>query len=343
MLKEFLNKYDTVIFDMDGVMTSEQNYWNCAALTVWEYLNLNLDKPVYVNAAESMEKLKEIRALVFCDDELITVLKGKGVNSNWDLGYVTVLITWIVYGKYVPNDFGQVLEYAKNLSGNILDEYDELAKKASENTGIEFEQLKRNESVWKTMHLIFQSWFLGDDIYCEQYGCEPEYVKGKTGLLYSEEPIVNKEKLHELLKELSESKRVCTGTGRPYVEILQPLKDWDILKYFYENGLCNYNHVEAAEKKLNNNALTKQHPYMFLKALYGTDYDDEKIISGEYDKLKIKKTLVVGDAGSDIFAAKAMGADFCAVLTGVNGKAAKKYFEDLKAEYILNDVTEMLV
>ena len=38
-LAKFLDKYDTVIFDMDGVITSEQNYWNCAALTVWEYLN----------------------------------------------------------------------------------------------------------------------------------------------------------------------------------------------------------------------------------------------------------------------------------------------------------------
>ena len=41
-LAKFLDKYDTVIFDMDGVITSEQNYWNCAALTVWEYLNYNL-------------------------------------------------------------------------------------------------------------------------------------------------------------------------------------------------------------------------------------------------------------------------------------------------------------
>ena len=40
-LAKFLDKYDTVIFDMDGVITSEQNYWNCAALTVWEYLNYN--------------------------------------------------------------------------------------------------------------------------------------------------------------------------------------------------------------------------------------------------------------------------------------------------------------
>ena len=49
-LAKFLDKYDTVIFDMDGVITSEQNYWNCAALIVWEYLNYNSGQKI--NAAE---------------------------------------------------------------------------------------------------------------------------------------------------------------------------------------------------------------------------------------------------------------------------------------------------
>ena len=51
-------------------------------------------------------------------------------------------------------------------------------------------------------------------------------------------------------------------------------------------------------------------------------------------------TLIVGDAGADILAAKAMGADFCAVLTGVQGERARPYFEKLNAEYILNSVLE---
>lgn len=343
MLCEFLDKYDTVIFDMDGVMTSEQNYWNSAALTVWEYLHLNTDENLRINPAECIEKLREIRARVFCNDELISVLKGKGVNSNWDLGYVTVLLTWIVYGKCVPEDFNAVLEYAQKLGDNILDEYDRLAEEAHIKSGFSCDWMKRNGLMWNTMQLMFQEWFLGDRLFKKQYGQAPSFNEGKPGLLFKEEPIVDKAKLKELLKELSETKRVCTGTGRPYIEVLQPITDWDIKKYFAENGLCNYDHVSAAEKRLNSNALTKPHPYMFLKALYGTDYEDEKIVNGEYDSERIKKTLIVGDAGSDILAAKAMGADFCAVLTGVNGKAARTYFEELKAEYILDCVTDMLI
>lgn len=332
MLKSFLDKYDTVIFDMDGVITSEQNYWNCAALTVWEYLNLN--KGIHIDATYGMKNYGKIRKKVFCDDELISVLKGKGVNSNWDLGYMIVLISWICK---VDEDFEPVLEYARKLPDNIIDEYDNLAKECSDISGFDFEWLKRNGVMWQTMQSLFQEWFLGEKLWGK-----PSIHPGKTGLLFNEEPIVDKSKLHILLKELSESKRLCTGTGRPLVEMMRPLEDWEIKNYFAVNGLCNYDHVVAAEKELNNNALTKPHPYMFLKALYGTDYDNAKILDGDYDKSKISKTLIVGDAGSDILAAKAMGADFCAVLTGVSGQAARGYFEKMKAEYILDDVCSML-
>ena len=62
-----------------------------------------------------------------------------------------------------------------------------------------------------------------------------------------------------------------------------------------------------AEKELKT-TLTKPHPYTFLKAMCGTDYDNKRIIDDDYDKSKLKTTLVVGDAGADILAAKAMGA-----------------------------------
>lgn len=332
MLKSFLNKYDTVIFDMDGVITSEQNYWNCAALTVWEYLNYN--RGININAAVGMKNYPKIRKKVFCNDELISVLKSKGVNSNWDLGYVTVLIAWICK---IEEDFEPVLEYAKNLSDNIINEYDKLAKKCSQISGFDYEWLKRNGLMWQTMHTLFQEWFLGEELWGK-----PSMHPGKTGLLLNEEPIVNKDKLRRLLKELSESKRLCTGTGRPQIEMMKPIEDWGVKQYFAADGLCNYDHVVAAETALNNNALTKPHPYMFLKALYGTDYDDAKILDGSYDREKIQKTLIVGDAGSDILAAKAMGADFCAVLTGVSGRSAKGYFEEMGADYILDDVCSML-
>ena len=141
-LKSFLDKYDTIIFDMDGVITSEQNYWNSAALTVWETL---ADKShAKIDTEYCMRHLKEIRDEVFCGDELISVLKSKGVNSNWDLGYVTVLIAWITKGDEQYGSFRDVLEYAKKLPDNIIDAYDELAQKCCDVTGYDMFYLRRN-------------------------------------------------------------------------------------------------------------------------------------------------------------------------------------------------------
>lgn len=321
-MRDFLNKYNTVIFDMDGVITSEEKYWDAAALTVWEYIRLCRDESISV--PECMANVREIRKTVFCNDELIKVLKNKGLNSNWDLGYVTVLVAWILKTE----DFNKILDYAKTLPDNIMKGYEFLARECAMVTGYDYKWLCRNELMWKTMQGIFQEWYLGDK------------AKDKSGLMFSEEPIVEKEKLCALIKNLSKTHRLCTGTGRPWVEIKTPLREWGIIDCFVPDGLSNYDHVKIAEERFGT-SLVKPHPYMFLKALYGTDYNDEKIIGGEYDKSKIEKTLVVGDAGSDILAAQAMGADFCAVLTGVAGKSAKGYFEKMNAEYILDSVLDL--
>lgn len=336
-LAKFLDKYDTVIFDMDGVITSEQVYWDCAALTVWEYLKWNSDGADSIDTQWAQQHVKEIRNRVFCDDRLISVLKGKGVNSNWDLGYVVVLLAWICGGKKYNGDFSDVLKMAEKLPENILDAYDDLAKKASEKTGFDYGWTRRNELMWRTMVLIFQEWYLGDAL----NGKASMHGK-KSGLINNEQPIIDKDILRKMLSLLSQNKRVCTGTGRPYAEMIRPLDAWDIKKYFAPDGLCNYDHVVAAEEELENHALTKPHPYMFLKALYGTGCDNKKLVDGDYDCEKIKTTLIVGDAGADILAAKAMGADFCAVLTGIQGARARKYFEELNAEHIMNSVADFV-
>ena len=329
-MKKFMDKYNTVIFDMDGVITSEENYWNSAALTVREFLSTKA-KP---DPAEMSRNVHGIRREVFADDRIIFALKRRGVNSNWDLGYVTVLIAYILG----TDDSGRILEFAEGLSDNILDEYDRLANEAAKKTGKPPEY--RNGKLWTAMHDCFQEWFLGDELFIKQYGRKPLSC-GKPGLVKTEQPIIQMTVLKELLAELSKTKRVCTGTGRPYLELISPLEEWDIMKYFAPDGLSNYDHVAAAETNTGM-TLTKPHPYIFLKALFGTGYDDERLISGDYDSDKVNTALVVGDAGADILAAHAMGADFCAVLTGINGKAARTYFEQLGAEYILDSVVELI-
>lgn len=336
-MKEFLENYDTIIFDMDGVITSERVYWECAALTAYEFLNSKDyfgGKLIDVKVLEN--DVSEICKDIFASDKLIELLKGKGVNSNWDLGYITILMHFIT-GSDKAED---IMAYADGLSLDIVSEYDRLAQEAAKCKNMSFEYFKRNGELWQNMMMCFQEWFRGDEFFRKSMGKEP-VLSGKNGFISKEEPLIDRIKLKNLLTELSKTKRLCVGTGRPADEILSPLTAWGILGFFDTRGFVPYDYVQKAENE-NNVILTKPNPYTFLKALYGTDYSDLKIISGDYDKEKIKRALVVGDAGADILASKAMGADFCAVLTGIAGEKSRSYFEDMNAEYILSSVCDMM-
>lgn len=332
---DFLNKYDTVIFDMDGVITEESHYWDSAALTVWQYTH-----PRGTDAAWCMDNIKKIRSAVFMDDKIIVSLKNRGVNSNWDLGYVTYLLSVICGG-----DAEKLYEMTLGFD-NILDVYDDIAKAAAEKDHADFSEYRREGRLWNDMVDVFQEWFLGDELFREIFKKEPT-VSGKRGLIHDEMPIIPMKRLKMLFDVLqSENINICMATGRPFHEIYTPMKEWGMYEYFKKDGFITYDTVVKAEKELKKQgiaiALTKPAPYMFLKALFGEDYPDRDIIDGNYDKTKIKKALAVGDAGADIIAAKSGGFDFAAVLTGIAGESARGYFEEMNADYILNNSGELI-
>lgn len=332
---DFLNKYDTVIFDMDGVITEESHYWDSAALTVYQYMNAHK-----TDAGWCMENIAKIRSSVFADDRIIVSLKNRGVNSNWDLGYVTYLLIRITDG-----DAQKV--YEKTLGfDNILDVYDDIAKKAAEKDGASFQEYRREGDLWNKMVDVFQEWFLGDEMFRDIFKKEPT-LTGKKGLIHDEKPIIPMERLRALLDTLKrENINICIGTGRPFHEIYTPINEWGLFGYFKRDGFITYDSVVRAEEVLRQQGiiqpLTKPAPFMFLKALFGEDYPDTDIVRGNYDRQKIKKALVVGDAGADILAAKAGGFDFAAVLTGIAGEGARKYFEEMNADYILPDAGHLI-
>lgn len=332
----FLNKYDTVIFDMDGVITSEQNYWTCAALTVWEWIYSNkLYGSRELDADELSKNAAKIRYEVFCDDKLIELLKAKGVNSNWDLGYIVFAVSRILE----TDDFSRIMDFCSNMADNILDEYDRISAELAKKLGCDCD---RNGKLWTEMMHTFQEWFLGDSLFIKKFKNTPKLSK-KPGLIHTEKPIIPQDRLVQIFKSLAaQNKRLATGTGRPSDELFVPLESFGIMKYFAKDGIVNYDHVMHAEAQTGMN-LTKPHPYIFYKAMLGEGFPDNRIISGDFDQKMTESTLVVGDAGADILAAKAMGADFCAVLTGVSGKAARDYFEAMRAEYILDSLVDFVV
>lgn len=336
----FLKGIHRIIFDMDGVITSEQNYWNAAALTVYEMLYSSQyfgDRDIQVDP--SAEEIKQIRKKVFLDDQLISLLKDRGINTNWDLAYVVLCIARILYTHH----FEEIYRYisVRDLEGEEI--YRFLMYKLSLLTGMDEEYYQRHGEFWNQCQKVFQEWYLGEKAYLKTYGQKPSQ-SGKKGLMYSEQPIIPLDELRNILKVLHSSGiSLGIGTGRPFIEIHAPLVLWEVDQYFDRQSYITYTEVEEAEKtNPGKESLAKPHPYVFLKAIFGKESDDSWLLRGEYDKGEISHTLIVGDAGSDIMAAKAIQCKFAAVLTGVSGQKARSYFEQMGADYILDSIRELV-
>ena len=327
---------------MDGVITSEQNYWDIASLTVYELLNS--DKfygSKNFSSNDLLSRVKEIRSEVFEDDKLITLLKERGVNSNWDLAFV--VFSYMLSGKF--SSYSDVLKYLEAHALPTFEMYDECARLISERLHLPVEKCVRNEEIWLICRDVFQEWYLGSDGFFRLYGKKPN-CSDKDSMERREVPVIDKDDIVMVLSALHNSgKKLLVATGRSDSELLLPFELWDIGKYFEPDSLATYTCIYNAEQRLlkegRHMQLAKPHPYIFLKALFPY-LSDSEILEGRYDKSVLKRALVVGDAGSDILAAKKMGADFLAVLTGVSGKKAEKYFKEQNAEYICPSITGMI-
>src|SRR6266567_5042841 len=85
-----------VIFDLDGVITSEEAYWDAAGLTLHElcysprYWHIDAALEQYV-PVKTAEESRRVSRAIFPTSEILS-LKARAINSNWDTCYVTVCL-----------------------------------------------------------------------------------------------------------------------------------------------------------------------------------------------------------------------------------------------------------
>lgn len=97
-----------IIFDMDGVITSEERYWDAAALTVWELLfgakHLGVQPfggiPDF-KTDPSPGEIATVRRIIFCEDRVIAFFKQQAINSNWDIAYLTFIFHFIAMLRHL--------------------------------------------------------------------------------------------------------------------------------------------------------------------------------------------------------------------------------------------------
>ncbi|KPV44781.1 HAD family hydrolase [Alicyclobacillus ferrooxydans] len=91
--------YNLILFDIDGVLLSEERYFDASALTVYElisageYMGLTIagapvDEEGLKSALLSDESITLIRQFVFANDEVLDFMKRRGINANWDMVYL---------------------------------------------------------------------------------------------------------------------------------------------------------------------------------------------------------------------------------------------------------------
>ncbi|HEY4552698.1 MAG TPA: HAD family hydrolase, partial [Bacillaceae bacterium] len=188
----------TVLFDVDGVLLSEERYFDASSLTVWEMLNssnyMGLAPETY-KTDFSDEEIASIRKEVFVSDRVLKFLKSRGLNANWDMiflaaGYQLLRLLSQVKEREKANierwlsqdidrevllDIGSVLEKYKvevNFEDFLADFQDAEASKqglldhldylAAKKLGVTTDIFGKKGALWAVCEHISQEWYVGD-------------------------------------------------------------------------------------------------------------------------------------------------------------------------------------
>lgn len=335
-MKLNLDNYDKIIFDMDGVITTEQCYWEAAALGAYDLLFSHEHYGVTDIDREFCRKnYKEIYNMVMCGGRTVRAVKRLGINTNWDLLYAVFCVS-----KYLnptldrpdADHFQSVCMFIENIEQKAPDIYFAfsalVAHSMPEYTQKHFE--RGGDEFWKELFDVFDIWYSGSDDF--------------DGVNVNEEMLFEDDDLKKLFTALREKNiTLGIGTGRPREEIIVPLTAHGLIDYFDLEYFVSFDEVCEAEKEVQPELpLAKPDPFVFEKAALGNKYTNKEIHEKKYDKSKLNRTLIVGDAPSDLLSAQAAKMDFLGVLTGVEGDGMLSYFTQNNADYILDNVLDML-
>lgn len=367
----------TILFDVDGVLLSEEHYFDASALTVWEVLmsrNYLALAPEKFKTDYDENEIKEIRKLVFQNDEALKFMKSRGLNANWDMIYLSIghqlihLLSQIKDKEYEKINkwcqapinreslvgIGRVLcNFPVQLDFNLfVPEFERsqetkqellgyLNKLAKEKLGVDTSCFLKGE-LWSVCEHVSQEWYVGDDNVLASTG-RPSVQTGKQGFLANETTLAPRDEIADLFQFLTATGfTIGIGTGRPALETIQPFQHLDWLMYFDVERIVTADEVLVAEKELPEwKSLSKPHPYTYIMGLKGKGASVKACLETPLPIENSETVLIVGDSLADLLAARQLGCQFAAILTGLSGKDARSEFEQHKADYILESVLDL--
>ena len=370
-----------VIFDIDGVLLSEERYFDVSALTVWEilyspsYMGLTAEQEDFDPASVTEGQIASCRNIVWGHDELLSWLKARGINSNWDMVHADLItVLWIMGETYQKRSDGERLDLVfhtpedvkkagKELMGLPIPKAEEVLKKwedtvpqgmqgeevihylskAMENTfahGAPWAELRSD--FWKIHTEAFQAWYLGDDCFISLMHHVP-YSSGKPGFLMREVPLAPQSAIKSLfirLKEMGYELGIATGRAREEMEI--PFKMFHWYEEFDPQYMATASDAVESAAMLGGPVLDKPNGFIFSCAIFGRDRNHYEAYSQERMKPSAQdRVYVCGDSYSDVIGSHRAGASCIGILTGLEGKDAIPMFEKEGVPYV-EKVTDIL-
>ena len=370
-----------VIFDIDGVLLSEERYFDVSALTVWEilyspsYMGLTAEQEDFDPVSVTEGQIASCRNIVWGHDELLSWLKARGINSNWDMVHADLItILWIMGETYQKRSDGERLDLVfhtpedvkkagKELMGLPIPKAEEVLKKwedtvpqgmqgeevihylskAMENTfahGAPWAELRSD--FWKIHTEAFQAWYLGDDCFISLMHHVP-YSSGKPGFLMREVPLAPQSAIKSLfirLKEMGYELGIATGRAREEMEI--PFKMFHWYEEFDPKYMATASDAVESAAILGGSVLDKPNGFIFSCAIFGRDRNHYEAYSQERMKPSAQdRVYVCGDSYSDVIGSHRAGASCIGILTGLEGKDAIPMFEKEGVPYV-EKVTDIL-
>ena len=301
-----MNAPRILIFDLDGVILSERDYWRVADATVQGLageLSLFQETPA-VGPALGVIPLA-----------VIDGLKSRGVNSNWDLT-VALLMAVLALGlrRQTPQAQRAIVTAEHDWAGNAS---------LWQPVGWHGEELEALfADLWSVIgqasgHEVLPAISNSLPIPGGTILSKTAFSRFQRELARLDPAPVSIVPLPPLRDALTAAAAagfvLGVATGRPKVEAISALDHLGLTRLFDPSRLITFDAVAAAQRRLGGAPLGKPHPYCLLQAAYPEC--DAVALCGMAAESRPWRTYI-GDAGSDLACAQAAGAQSWMVLSG---------------------------
>ncbi len=334
--EKVLKKYDRIVFQPEGVLTTDKHYLTCAMLSVYEMVGSdryfgksNLDyTSVYNNQ-------KQISDLLLCSGKITSLFEELGIDYPVDMAYV---LLGAILGIGERRDFTNIYNYFKYIDLHTPDIFEHTAMLLTRL--FPDKDCRREGTIWQQLKNCYTEWLFGDELF-EMCFEERPSVSGKPSFITKEQlcnPIIKTKDMLTSLKE--RGKQISIATLRSMHEVDIPYKRWNLTGLFQKENIVTIEDILEAHRLPNFNNPAEPDPYMFARGAIGSGFSDNAYLSGEYDEL-FSRTLVVSNSPVSLFAVQTLGMSFAAVVSNPASKSEKDMFRQLEADYVLDSALEL--